>query len=339
MTGTCDRRAVDRFLVLLVGCAVVAGACKPAPPEARQAGATSRAGSQGPGLEQDRGDDPVVAEIGGYEVLLSEVRGHLDELPVFVRMRYQSPESRREFLESWVEFLALTWAAREDGLDRDPQVVDALRSEVASRYLRDQVDATVTTRDAPEEWVRSYYEQHRHEFVRPEQREVRQVVVRDPDLARRVAFRARKRAAAAGADPVEEFTRLVRAHSQDPRTREADGVIGRFPWVDPGAPPVPPSVAEVATGMQSLFEVGGPVPSPEGYHILFVSRIYQQIDNGFEKARPSIVERWMERERERLRRERIEAILARTRVEVDGSVADAVRSGAMGGRPEGEKGR
>ncbi len=318
------------------GAALVLG-CRPDRPEAPQAGATSLAGSQGPGWEQDRHDDPVVAEVGGYEVRLSEVRRQLEELPVFVRMRYQSPESRREFLESWVEFLALTWAARDEGLDRDPQVVDALKSEVASRYLRDRVDATVSTRDAPEEWIRSYYEQHRHEFVRPEQREVRQVVVRDPDQARRVAFRARKRAAAAGADPVEEFTRLVRAHSQDPRSREADGVVGRFPWVDPGAPPVPPSVVEVAAGMQSLFEVRGPVPSPEGYHILFVSRMYQPIDQGFEEARPFIVERWMERERERLRRERIEAILARARVEVDGSVVDAVRSGATGRRPEGEK--
>lgn len=336
---TPDRRAVGWLLALLLaGCAGFAGACKPARPEALQVGATSVAASRGPGLEQDLDDDPVVARVGGYEVLLSEVRRHLEELPVFVRMRYQSPESRREFLESWVEFMALTWAAREEGLERDAEVVDALRSEVASRYLRDRVDATVTTRDAPEEWVRSYFEQHRHEFVRPEQREVREVLVRDPDLARRVAFRARKRAAAAGADPVEEFTRLVRAHSVNPRTRAADGVVGRFPWVDPGAPPVPPGVAEAAAGMRFLFEVSGPVPSPEGYHILFVSKIYPPIDKGFEEARPAIVERWMEGERERLRRERIEAILARARVEVDASVADAVRSDAAGGRLEGEKG-
>ncbi len=319
---------------VLLGCALVAGTCKPERPEARQAGASPTAGV---GANREQDDDPVVAEIAGHEVLLSEVRRQLEELPVFVRMRYQSPESRREFLESWVEFLALTWVAREEGLDRDPQVADALRSEVASRTLRDRVDATVTTRDAPEEWVRSYYEQHRHEFVRPEQREVRQIVVKDPDQARRIAFRARKRASAAGADPVEEFTRLVRAHSEDARSREADGVIGRFPWVDPGAPPVPTPVVEAATRMQSLFEVQGPVPSPEGHHILFVSRIYPPIDKGFEEARPSIVERWMETERRRLRREHIEAVLARARVEVDGSVADEVRSRATARRSVGKE--
>ncbi len=320
--------AMRLVTVAVLGTAVVVG-CRPERPDARQAGVTAPARSQGPVLERAGEDEPVVAEVGGYAVRLSEVRRHLEELPVFVRMRYQSPESRREFLESWVEFMALTWAAREEGLDRDPRVVDALKSEVASRYLRDRVDASVTTRDAPEEWVRSYYEQHRHEFVRPEQREVRQVVVREPDLARRVAFRARKRAAATSADPLEEFTRLVRAHSQDARSREADGVIGRFPWVDPGGPPIPSSVAEVATGMQSLFEVAGPVPSPEGYHILFVSRVYQPINQGLEEARPSIVERWMKTERERLRRERIEAILAGARVEVDEAVAAEVRAGAV----------
>ncbi len=325
---------MTRWALLGVGVVLLCGlACRPERLEKREAGPRPREAVHG--VKGGDEEDPVVAEVGGYAVRLSEVRQHLEGLPVYVRMRYQSPQSRREFLESFVEFLALTWAAREEGLDRDPVVVDTLKSEVVARYLRDRVDASVTTDQAPEEWIRSYYDEHRHEFVRPEQSEVRQVLVRDADLARRVAFRARKRVALAGADPIEEFTRLVRAHSEDPR---ADGVIGRFPWVDPGPLPVPENVAEVASRMRTLFEVSEPVASPQGFHILFVSRVHPAVEKGLEEARPTIVERWMERERARLRREWTEGVLARARVEVDEEVAREVRSRTARG-PHEEKGR
>lgn len=315
-----DKRELFVLAWVLVGLLV---GCKPERPEMPRVWTSAAVGRA---VGEGEGHDPVAAKIGDYEVRLSEVRKYYEEMPVHVRLRHQSPQGRREFLEAFVQFLALTWIAREGGLDRDPVVVDALKSALVSRHLRERVDAMVTTENAPQEWLHSYYEQNRHEFIRPEQREVRQVVVRDADLARRVAFRARKRASQPGADPIEEFSRLVSKYSEDERTREASGVIGRFPWVDPGHPPLPPVVADMATRMQSLFEVAGPIASPEGHHILFVSRVFPAFEQAFEKARVAIVERWMERERARLRREYVEAVLARAKVEVDETVvADVIR--------------
>lgn len=285
------------------------------------------------------GDDPVVAEIAGYPVHLSEVRDQIEDLPVFNRIRYQSPEARRQFLEAWIQFLALTWAARQEGLERDPEVVDALKSEMVVRYLREQVDPLVTTTDIPEEWVRAYYDQHRHEFVRPEQREVRQVVIRDPERARRIAFRAKKRTSQPGVDPVEEFTRIVRTHSEDPRARATDGVIGRYPWADPEDPPVPEHVVSAASRMRELFEVSDPVASPEGFHILFVSKVFPATNLGVEEARLTIVERLLERERNRVRGERVREVLARADVRVDESVVARVQSQLRKGQSPEEKGR
>lgn len=272
-------------------------------------------------------ENPILATLGGYEVTLAEAQAWLGELPVYARIRHQTPESKREFLEALLEFLAFTWAARRDGIDKDPQVVDGLKSQLVEEFLAQEVDHKVAAAGAPEEWVRTYYEEHKHEFIRPEQREIRQILITDARLAERIAFRARKRTNFQGADPIDEFVKLVEAYSQDEATRRRGGVVGRFPWVERGPSPLPKEVEQVAEGMRELFEVKGPVPSGQGFHILFVSKIFAPVEKSLEAARPEIVEKWIQQERRRLRQAYITELMKAVQVEIDEVVLARIAGG------------
>jgi len=333
-----ERWSVSLRVRFAVACgallALAAEGCRPERPSMSRPAAQAGPRSAAQHLKA-REDDPVVARIGGYEVRLSEVRRRFEELPVHVRMRFQSREGRREFLETYLEFLALVHAAQP--LSTDAEVVDAVKSEAVTRFLRDQVDRSIRTQDVRDDEVQAYYESHRHEFERPEQFEVRQVVVRDAALAARIAWRAAKRTASPGADPVEEFSRLVERFSEDPVTRRRNGVVGRFPWMQAdGPPPVPEPVVEAAARLEHLYQIAGPVEAPDGYHILFAARRFEAVAQSLEQARPVIVERLMDERKARRRREFIEDLVARSTVEVDPVVARTVREQAAGAVPDAE---
>ncbi|MBL6976102.1 MAG: peptidyl-prolyl cis-trans isomerase [Deltaproteobacteria bacterium] len=259
-------------------------------------------------------DELVVARIGDRNISVNEIMARLDAMPVFVRMRYRSAERRREFLESYVQYQVLALEARRAGYGADPEVVDALKSEVVARYLRENVDSKVKSSDIPEEKVLGWYESHSHLFHRPAQVALAHVMTRDGELASNVVFRARKLCGQPGADPREEFSRLVTRYSEDEATHHSGGDIGLFPRVDPDSREVPPEVAEAAGRMKELFEVSDRIQAGDGFHVLFVSAVKAPVEKTLDQARTEIVPLLMEQERLRLRKEFIDGLMKKSRV-------------------------
>src|SRR5262249_18407756 len=141
------------------------------------------------------------------------------------RLRYQSPERRRELLESIVDMELLADDARRRGLDKKPETEQATR-QILRDALLDDVRRELGTPDAlPAEEVRAYYESHRDAFREPERRRVAHVVVRDETTAAKVLEEARGASAA-------RWGELVAKYSLD-ATRTAGA----------GAPPPPGELA------------------------------------------------------------------------------------------------
>jgi peptidyl-prolyl cis-trans isomerase C len=226
MTGTeWGRRAA---LLLVLGGAVglwglASGGCdrEPTPAASAAASASAVPGHLSPELASQ-----VLAKVGDRTITLGDYAAVLDRMDQFERLRYQSPERRRQLLDEIVRVELLATEARRRGLDRDPKTVERIR-----QVLRDEVLKRLRMKQPgpeaiPEAEVRAYYEQHREEFFEPERRRVAHIELRDRKLAQQVLEEALK------ASP-KEWGQLVQRHSLDhpdqasgPQPAELAGDLG-----------------------------------------------------------------------------------------------------------------
>lgn len=255
--------------------------------------------------------DTVVARIADREITLGELDDRLNSLPVFVRMRYQGADRRREFLDAYVEYVVLGLAAEEAGYGKDPVVTEALKADMAERFLRDRVDLRLKTTDIPEDRVRAWYDAHVHEFRRPEQIRVSHLRVPDRATAEKLAFRARKRIEKTGGDPREVFAEVIKAAG-------AGGELGWFPRNDSSdGPEVVPEIAAAARELKDPFDVGAPVLASGGFHVLFLAERRPASDLSFDQAKARVVTTLMEAEREARRAALVAELRGRAAVTID----------------------
>lgn len=209
-------------------------ACAPEPPSVEEHLATTRVDpliTAAEGAAEDAATDArVVAEFAGGKLTIADVRSWTDAWSQYDRMRYQSPDRKRELVQEIVALELLAGEALRAGYDRRPEVLAMLKREVARRYLDDRVASSVSLKDISDADVQAFYEGHRADYVTPETRRVRQILVGRETLARQV--RAELDAELASADREagqRAFDGLVAKYSEDRDTRGANGDLG---WLD-----------------------------------------------------------------------------------------------------------
>jgi len=115
----------------------------------------------------------------------------------------------------------LVLEAEKKNLRNDPEVV-AQQKELTESFMLSEIrktsidDRIVITEDS----LLDYYERHKEEYKEPPTREVREIVVKDLDLANRLYQRA-----IAG----ENFTTLARKYNEKQLTKDKDGYLGFIP--------------------------------------------------------------------------------------------------------------
>lgn len=278
-------RNMATAVLVLVACIVAVSACRP---ERNLSESVEAARNRAVQRDGDRVDSPVVARIGDREIRFDEVAANLDSLPVFVRMRYKSPERRLEFLEAYVEFQVLALAAVAEGLGSDPKVVDVLKRDLAARYLVENVDLKQRTTDISEDVIREYYDAHPWLFSHPAQNHVFRILCGDRDQAAKVAYRVRSVVESATGDPLDVFKEHVARSSVDPDAFRTMGDIGVFPSVGTLAVSVPPQVAAAAEALDTIHQVSDPIEGPDGWSVLFLARKIPPVSKDIDQARAEI---------------------------------------------------
>lgn len=269
-------------------------------------------------------NDVTVAKLGDREITFKEIEQRLDSLPVFVRVRYQSPERKLEFLEAYIEFLALALAAEAEGYANAPEVVDAQKLYLVETYLRDTVDSRIKPSDIQEERIVAYYEENRHLFITPPRIEVAHIRVKDRTMADKVVFRARRAMDSPYADAFDIFSGLAKRYSDDEATRDKGGVVGLLPRLPGEKGILPKAVEEASYRLREVNDVSDPVEAEDGWHVLFLVARHPAKEITLDEARPEIVAALIEEERTRLRQEYILRLLAKKTIRVDETVLHEV---------------
>lgn len=189
--------------------------------------------------------------------------------------QYHDMAQKQELLEALLYRKAVTRAAREDGLDREPEIRNSLDrilvNQYIARHLRPrQEDITISDKAVAE-----VYERDRERYSIPARRRVAMIRIEVPEGADdefRATARERAEEALAAARQLDNdtlhFGDLAREYSDDQSSRYRGGVIG---WIGEQAPERyrhDPVVIETANSMQDGGEISDVLEGKDGFYIV-----------------------------------------------------------------------
>jgi hypothetical protein len=213
---------------------------------------------------------PVATYAGGV-LTVEDVNKTLGALPPMVRMRFQSPAQKKEFVERLITLDLLAREAVREGHANDPEVVESLKNVLAQKVVKDERENKSPT--VTDEEVQAWYDAHTSEFTRPETWRVSTIFLAIPagDPAKDKAQMAKAEKLLAQAQKLKSddfagFGQLAKANSEDPskvmegdlRALTAAELSSRY-----GA-----EVAQAAAALKSPGDLSGLVRTKTGVYIL-----------------------------------------------------------------------
>ena len=154
----------------------------------------------------------VLAKVGNQTITLGDYVAALEHMDQFDRLRYQSPERRKELLDELVEVELLAQEATEKGYDKDPEAQQELRAVLRDAMLREAHAGAPQPSAISDADVRAYYDAHKADFRDPERRRV-SLIVTDSEAGAKAALEKAKGSTAA------QWGALVRELSVDKQAK------------------------------------------------------------------------------------------------------------------------
>ncbi len=268
----------------------------------------------------EQGGTPV-ARWRGDMLTAEELERRFLEMSPALRERYQTPQARREYVESVARFELLVREALEQRLEHDPEVVASFKRALVARLTRQKLEQlTVTVTEAE---VAAAYERQRGDFVRPAQVRLSHIFLAAPgeDAAQVAAARARAeelmgKARALPTQDFGAFGKLAREHSEEPRTQPLDGDM-RYLSDEALARAYGPEVLE---GVRPLTESGalvGPVQTAAGFHVLKLQGRQSAVSFSLEDMREQLTLRLRNEKQTRAWAEYLEQLALRQELTLD----------------------
>jgi hypothetical protein len=204
----------------------------------------------------------VLAKVGDNTITVGDLAAALERFGEIDRLRYQTPQKRKELLQELIDAELLAQEAKQRGIDKEPFVQDSIRQLLRDAMLLKARDGMRTLADIPAAEVTAYYEAHKNDYEDPERRRVSAIILGAPETVAEVLPKALKIG-----DSAQQWGELYFEHSLDaPKKRgpqaPADlagdlGLVGPVGHPKGGNPRVPEAVQKVAFAMAKAGEIHG----------------------------------------------------------------------------------
>lgn len=217
------------------------------------------------------------------------------EMSPALRERYQTPEAKREYVESVARFELLAREAIARGLQDDPEVQASFKRALVNRLMRQQLEQhPVTVTDAE---VAEAYARQKADFSRPAQVRLSHIFLAAPRAdatkvatARTKAEALMKQLRALPPADFDTFRKLAREQSEEPRTQPLEGDM-RFLSDEALARTYGPEVLEATRGLTESGALAGPVQTEQGFHLLKLQGRLPAVDLSLDEVRDQLAER------------------------------------------------
>ncbi len=194
----------------------------------------------------------VLAKVGDRTITLGDYAAAIESMDQFDRLRYQSPQRRKELLDEMINVELLSAEAKAKGYDRDPLTEQEIRAILRDAMLTEAHKGAPAPNDVPEADVRAYFDAHKAEFRDPERRRLSAIVLKSEAQAKEVLASAKATTTAA------EWGALVRQHSIDAQAKANVPVdlAGDFGIVSPPGDSRGENARVPAEVRAGVFEIG-----------------------------------------------------------------------------------
>lgn len=321
-------------------------AATPAATPAAEATSTAAAAAAAPAKPVPAVLPAVVARVNGEDITRADLERSIRGVETELNQRV--PGDKRDgvvrgVLERLINFRLLLQEARARGIEVAPAEVDAQMAALARRFpsadalrealiirgvtlemLRDdarrdlrvgKLVAAETGRDVtvPDDDVRRFYDQNLERFRQPEAARASHIFVRvgtDLDEKARNGLRVKaeslKRLALRG----DDFAMLARNYSEDRATGQRGGDLG---WFAKGQ--TPKEFDEAVFTLQPN-EIGGPVKTSDGYHIVKMHERRAARVQGFDEVASDIAAFLLRQKQEQLTVTLINQLRAKAKIDI-----------------------
>ncbi len=235
----------------------------------------------------------IVARIGDEAITVEEFESRLNQQSPFVRARYDSPQRKREFLDSLVRFELIAAEAERQGYGDDPDVKLAKKQAMVRAFTTGELRDLVSLSDITDADIEAYYTANEAEFVRPAQVRLSHMVLPDEEQARALLTEVGGLIEADRLKTREIFAEFVRRHATDEKARLDAGDVGFVgePGVSktPNQAQVPPAVAKAAFALVAVGDLAdAPIKSSAGWHLVQKTGFRRPYRRELSDARTSI---------------------------------------------------
>jgi parvulin-like peptidyl-prolyl isomerase len=270
----------------------------------------------------------VVARVGDIGITLGEYEARLNDQPAYVRVRYNSLEKKKEFLDNLVRFELLAYEARQKGYDQAPDVVFALKQRMIKKLLETDLENLVSMSDVSDVDVAGYYEDNQASYNKPEQVRSSQIVFASEadasmalqELQTKFQENARRRK--------QLFMEAVKAHSTDEVSRKTHGDLGFFTRdgdVEKGRAPVTSQVLEAAFALTRINELSPVVPDGDAFYILMLTNRRPEVVKTLDDVKRQIRNKLFRERKSAAREKYVAELRMRAGVSVDESKLTLVK--------------
>jgi parvulin-like peptidyl-prolyl isomerase len=254
----------------------------------------------------------VILTIGDQKYTVAEYDAWVASLPDQYQQYAKGP-GKRQFAENLVQMKLLSAEAERRKLDKDPKVVQQIefqKENLLAGALFQNIQETTKPDDAA---MMAYYNEHKNEYEKVKARHILIRVKGAPMPAAPGKPELSEDEAKAKADAIvkrlsvgEDFATVAKAESDDTGSGAQGGDLGEFGK----GMMVPPF--EQAAFAQKVGEVGQPVRSPFGFHII---QVQSHVIKTMADVKPEIEAKL----RPELAKKTVEAMREKSKVTLDDS--------------------
>jgi peptidyl-prolyl cis-trans isomerase C len=254
----------------------------------------------------EKGGD-VLAKVGDQQITRDMLDNIIATIPEENRVPFLTPDGRKKILDEVVSFFLFAQAAKTEGLDKEPAVKTRLdysgTEYLAREYFRRYLAKTPTVSD---EELAAFYKEHIAEFKPPEEVKARHILVKTEADANKVLDEIKSG---------KDFAEVAKKYSVDPAA--AAGGKLELPdgkdWLPKGTfeKSFEHAVFKIQKG-----QVGGPVKTQFGWHVLKVEDRRQPATPAFVQVRGLIKNRLQDQKNAQIHNQLTEDLKKKIPVEI-----------------------
>jgi peptidyl-prolyl cis-trans isomerase C len=250
-----------------------------------------------------------LAKVDDVVITVQELQDNINRQSPYIRARYASKEQKRVFLDNMVRFEVLAREAARRGLDRDPEVVQTMKSAMITKLLKAELASGLKPDDIPEEELRAYFEANRDRFNKEEEVRVSAIVLAKKPQADEVAALARGPEGQSN----RGFRELVVRYSVDQESKLRGGDLRYF---EKDTKDVPQPVVEAAFQLSRTGEVAGPIEADKKFYIIKQTGRRGAVSKTYDKVKREIQNELYKGKREGSQRQLVDRLRSKSKIEV-----------------------